>query len=93
MAADDPVDSDADMQRALAARAREFAAGAPGHSPRRYWQSALGLVLAALVVGMVFFGFDTFLGGMQRVIAIIAADQAQPEPVPVFIVPGPPARP
>lgn len=81
----DPADSRNEMQRAMAERAREFAAGQHGHRPQRYWQSAIGLVLAALVVGLLFFGFDVFLSGMQKVIEIISADEA--DPVPVFIVP------
>jgi hypothetical protein len=87
----DPADSRTELQRAMAERAREFAAGENGHRPQRYWQSAIGLILAVLVVGVVFFGFDVFLSSMQKVIEIISADEAKPEPVPVFIVPqGPP---
>jgi hypothetical protein len=83
----DPADSRNEVQRAMAERAREFAAGQYGHRPQRYWQYAVGLVLAALVVGLLFFGFDTFLSGMQKVIEIISADEEAPDPVPVFIVP------
>jgi hypothetical protein len=93
MASGDPADSGTEMQRAMAERAREFAAGGPGYRPRPYWQSAIGLVLAALVVFLVFFGFDSFLGGMQRVIEIIVADQEAAEAVPVFIVPDSPGQP
>jgi hypothetical protein len=89
----DPADSRTEMQQAMAERAREFAAGQPVHRPQRYWVSAIGLILAALVVGTVFLGFDVFLGGMQKVIEIMSADEATPEPVPVFIVPQDPPRP
>ena len=93
MTMSDPADSRTEVQRAMAERAREFGAGQYGHRPQRYWQQAIGLVLAALVVGVVFFGFDTFLGGMQKVIEIISADEATPDPVPVFIVPQAPPPP
>lgn len=84
---DDPADSRTELQRAIADRAREFAADQNGHRPRRYWQYAVGLVLAALLVGVLFLGFDTFLASMQKVVAIIAARPAPAEPLPVFIVP------
>lgn len=89
----DPADSRTEVQRAIAERAREFAAGEHGHRPQRYWVYAIGFVLAALVVGTVFFGFDVFLGSMQKVIEIISADETTPDPVPVFIVPQPPSQP
>lgn len=92
---DDPADSRTEFERAIAARAREFAAGQTVHRPQRYWLYPVGLVLAAGVVFIVFFGFDTFLGSMQKVIEIIVAEDevAAGEvvaPVPVFIVPDPP---
>jgi hypothetical protein len=93
MALGDPADSGAEVQRAIAERAREFAAGTPGYRRRPYWLSAIGLVLAGLVVFLVFFGFDSFLGGMQRVIEIIVAEEEATEPVPVFIVPDSPGQP
>jgi hypothetical protein len=87
----DPADRRTELERAIAERAQEFAAGQHAHRPQRYWQYVVGLVLAAMVVGIVFFGFDVFLSSMQKVIEIISADEATPDPVPVFIVPqGPP---
>jgi hypothetical protein len=89
----DPADSRTELERAIAERAREFAAGQYGHRPQRYWLYAIGLVLAAMVVGVLFFGFDSFLGSMQRMIEIINANEATPDPVPVFIVPQSPPSP
>lgn len=96
----DQGDNRTELERAIAERAREFAAGQTVHRPQRYWLYPVGLVLAAGVVFIVFFGFDTFLGSMQKVIEIIVAEDEVAEdevaadevvaPVPVFIVPDPP---
>ncbi|MBM4221245.1 MAG: hypothetical protein FJ170_04785 [Gammaproteobacteria bacterium] len=88
----DPTDDGTALQRAIAERAREFAAG-NRRRPQRYWQYAVTLVVALLVVGLVFLGFDTFLTSMQKLIAIMGADTAPAEPVPVFVVPEPPQPP
>jgi hypothetical protein len=103
MTMDDPADSRTELQRAIAERARASAVGQYGHRPQRYWQYPIGLILAALVVGLVFFGFDTFLSSMQKLIEIMgdrpvptAPVQTEPvptEPMPVFMVPEPPKSP
>lgn len=89
----DQGDSRTEFERAIAERAREFAVGETGYRPQRYWLYPVGLVLAAAVVGIVFFGFDTFLASMQKVIEIIVAEDEAVAPVPVFIVPDPPPSP
>lgn len=86
----DPADSRTALQRAMADRAREFAGDNPRYRPRRYWQHAITLVAAVLVVALVFFGFDTFLASMQKLLEIIGADPVPTEPMPVFMVPEPP---
>lgn len=88
----DPADDSTALQRAIAERAREFAAD-NRRRPQRYWQYAISLVAALLVVALVFLGFDTFLASMQKLLAIMAADPAPTEPMPVFIVPQPPSPP
>ncbi len=77
------------LQRAIGERAREFAVGNHVIRPHRYWQHGIALVLALLVVALVFFGFDTFLTSMQKLIGIMAADPAPTGPVPVYVVPEP----
>jgi hypothetical protein len=89
----DRKDDGTALQRAIAERAREFAADNRRSRPQRYWQYAISLVAALLVVGLVFLGFDTFLASMQKLLAIMAADPAPTEPMPVFIVPQPPSPP
>jgi len=89
----DPADSRTEVQRAIAERAREFAAGQHGHRPQRYGQYAIAVVLALMVVGLLFFGFDAFLGSMQKVIEIMAARSPPAEPLPVFMVPEAPPPP
>lgn len=81
------------LKRAINERAREFAAGDRAARPRRYGQHAIALAGALLVVALVFFGFDSFLTGMQKVVGILAADPAPPEAMPVFMVPGAPDQP
>ncbi len=88
----DPADDSTALQRAIAERARELAAD-NRRRPQRYWQYAISLVAALLVVALVFLGFDTFLASMQKLLAIMAADPAPTEPMPVFIVPQPPSPP
>jgi hypothetical protein len=88
----DPADDSTALQRAIAERAREFAAD-NRRRPQRYWQYSISLVAALLVVALVFLGFDTFLASMQKLLAIMAADPAPTEPMPVFIVPQPPSPP
>ena len=88
----DPADDSTALQRAIAERAREFAAD-NRRLPQRYWQYSISLVAALLVVALVFLGFDTFLASMQKLLAIMAADPAPTEPMPVFIVPQPPSPP
>jgi hypothetical protein len=89
----DPADEGSVLQRAIAERAREFAADNRRQRPGRYWQYGVSLAAALLVVGLVFLGFDTFLASMQKLLAIMAADPAPTEPMPVFIVPQPPSPP
>ncbi len=81
------------LQRAIGERAREFAADSQRQRPRRFWQYAITLVAAVLVVALVFFGFDTFLTSMQKLIAIMGADSTPTEPMPVFMVPEAPSEP
>lgn len=81
------------LQHAIASRSREFAAGNRSGRPHRYWQHAIALVFALLVVALVFFGFDTFLTSMQKLIEIMAADPAPAEAMPVFMVPESPGQP
>jgi ferric-dicitrate binding protein FerR (iron transport regulator) len=88
----DPADDSTALQRAIAERARELAAD-NRRRPQRYWQYSISLVAALLVVALVFLGFDTFLASMQKLLAIMAADPAPTEPMPVFIVPQPPSPP
>ncbi len=85
----DPAGGSTALQRAIAERAREFAADGRRRSPQRYWQYAIAMVAALLVVALVFFGFDTFLTSMQKLLALMAADPAPTEPMPVFMVPEP----
>jgi hypothetical protein len=87
---DDPADKRSDLERAIAERERAFAAGEAGYRPQRHWQYGIGLILAALVVFVVFFGFDAFLGGMQKMIEIIVAREEAEVPIPVFVVPDSP---
>ncbi len=89
----DTTDGQNAFQRAIAERAREFSAGNRTGRPHRYWQHAIALVLALLVVALVFFGFDTFLTSMQKLIEIMAADPAPAEAMPVFMVPESPGQP
>lgn len=89
----DPGDDSTALQRAMAERAREFGADSRRHRPGRYWQYGVSLLAALLVVALVFLGFDTFLTSMQKLLAIMAADPAPTEPMPVFIVPEPPHPP
>lgn len=89
---DDTESRDA-LQRAIAERASEFATDNPAKRPRRYWQYAIALTGALLIVALLFFGFDTFLASMQKVIAIMGADKTPTEPMPVFMVPEPPSQP
>ena len=89
----DPADNSSALQRAIAERAREFAADNRRHRPQRYGQYAITLVLAVLVVGLVFLGFDSFLASMQKLIAIMGADPVPTGPVPVYMVPQPPQPP
>lgn len=81
------------FQRAIAERAREYAAGNRSGRPHRYWQQAIALILALLVVALVFFGFDAFLTSMQKLIEIMAAHPAPAEAMPVFMVPESPDQP
>lgn len=81
------------LQRAIAERAREFSAGDNGQQPRRYWQYAIALTGALLIVALLFFGFDSFLTSMQKLIAIMGADPTPTEPMPIFMVPEPPDQP
>jgi hypothetical protein len=83
----DPADSRSEVQRAIAERAREFAPGQHGDRPLRYGEYAIAVVLALMVVGLVFFGFDAFLTTMQKLIEIMAARTPPAEPLPVFMVP------
>ena len=46
----DQGDNRTELERAIAERAREFAAGETVHRPQRYWLYPVGLVLAAGVV-------------------------------------------
>ena len=89
---DDTEGRDA-LQHAIAERAREFATDSQRRRPQRYWQYAIALTGALLIVALVFFGFDTFLTSMQKLIAIMGADTVPAEPMPVFIVPEPPSQP
>ena len=88
----DTGDQDA-LRRAITERAREFAADNRDTRPHRYWQHAIALVLALLVVALVFLGFDTFLTSMQKLIAIMGADPTPTAPMPVFMVPESPGEP
>lgn len=88
-----PADNRTELERAVAERAREFAAGEDGYRPRRHFQYAIGLVLAAVIVGVVFFGFDTFLSSMQKLVEIIVAREEAEAPLPVFVVPDSPPAP
>ncbi len=88
---DDTEGQDA-LQRAIGERAREFAAD-NRQQPRRYWQHAITLIAAVLVVALVFFGFDVFLTSMQKLIAIMGAEPTPTEPMPVFMVPESPGEP
>lgn len=89
------------LRRAISERASEFAVGHRVGGRHRYWQQAIALAGALLVVALVFIGFDSFLTGMQKVIAIMAADPAPTpaltptptEAMPVFMVPEPPDPP
>ena len=89
----DPAEHDTALQRAIAERSREFAAG--NHRPRsqRYWQYGIALAGALLIVALVFFGFDTFLTSMQKLLEIMGAEPTPTEPMPVFMVPESPASP
>jgi hypothetical protein len=62
--------------------------------PRRpVWVSAVGILLAVLVVAVVGRGFDAFLGGFQRLLERIAQQEAEAEarkPQPIFVVPEEP---
>lgn len=89
---DDTESRDA-LQRAIAERASEFATDNHAKQPRRYWQYAIALTGALLIVALLFFGFDTFLASMQKVIAIMGADKVPTGPMPVFMVPEPPSQP
>ncbi len=89
---DDTESRDA-LQRAIAERARGFAADNHAKRSGRYWQYAIALAGALLIVALLFFGFDTFLASMQKLLAIMGADPAPTEPIPVFMVPEPPSPP
>lgn len=81
------------LQHAIAERAREFAANSQRQRSQHYWQYAIALAGAMLIVALVFFGFDTFLTSMQKLIAIMGADPTPTGPMPVFMVPEPPSEP
>lgn len=89
----DPADEGTALQRAIAERAREFATDNRRLRPQRYWQYAIAMAGALLVVSLVFFGFDTFLTSMQKLLVIMAADPTPTEPMPVFMVPESPEPP
>lgn len=89
----DRKDDGTALQSAIAERAREFAAENHRRRPQRYWQYGVSLVAALLIVALVFFGFDTFLTSMQKLLVIMAADPVPTEPMPVFMVPEPPHPP
>lgn len=89
----DETDGQDALRRAIGERAREFAADSPRRRPGRLWQYAITLVAAVLVVALVFFGFDTFLTSMQKLIAIMGAEPTPTEPMPVFMVPESPGEP
>jgi hypothetical protein len=63
--------------------------------PRRpLWVTIAAALLAICVVLIVGRGFDSFLGGFQRLLERIAREEAEQEirkPQPIFVVPEEPA--
>ena len=71
-------------------RARMHAERDHDKPPRPLWLTVAGALLAVSVVFIMGRGFDSFLGGFQRLLERIAQQEAQAEarkPQPIFVVP------
>jgi hypothetical protein len=90
------------LQRAFMDRARRAVEREQEQGPSRLGRNVIAMLAAAVLALTMFLAFDTFLGGMQRVMHRLEqqeqeqlqkqqqeeAERKKKEPMPAYVVPG-----